>query len=220
MRNWLKFLVLCLVASGFSFAQAGSYDDFFVAIKRDDAGTIRSLLQRGFDPNTPSPERLDGLYIALRDGSLKAAQALVDWPKTNVDTRTLQDESPLMMACLRGQADMARKLVARGADVNKTGWTPLHYAATSGNLTIIQMLLDENAYIDAESPNGSTPLMMAAMYGTPDAVRLLLEAGADPTLKNQLGLTALDFARRGDRRDSAELVASGLKAWAAAKRAK
>ena len=216
MRNWLKFLAFCIVAIGFSCVRAGSYDDFFVAIHRDDPGTIRSLLQRGFDPNTPSPQALDPLYLALREGSLKAAQALVDWPKTKIDERTPQDESPLMMACLRGHAEIARQLVARGADVNKTGWTPLHYAATSGQVQIIQMLLDESAYIDAESPNGTTPLMMAAMYGTPAAVKLLLDAGADPTLKNQLGLTALDFANRANRKDSAGMIAASVKAWQAA----
>src|SRR5207248_9817159 len=121
--------------------------------------------------------------------------------------------SPLMMACLRGRAEVARQLIARGADVNKTGWTPLHYAATNGQAAIIQMLLDENAYIDAESPNGTTPLMMAAMYGTPAAVKLLLDSGADPTLKNQLGLTALDFASRASRSDAAELIAAGVRAW-------
>jgi hypothetical protein len=213
MRSYLKFIALCLVAIGVSSATAGSYDDFFVAIKRDDPATIRSLLQRGFDPNTPSPETLDGLFLALREGSLKAAQALIDWPKTKVETRTPQDESPLMMACLRGQAEVARQLIARGADVNKTGWTPLHYAATNGHVAIMQMLLDENAYIDAESPNGTTPLMMAAMYGSPAAVKLLLESGADPTPKNQLGLTALDFANRGNRKDAAELITAALKAW-------
>jgi hypothetical protein len=211
----LKFVALCVVAIGVSSANAGSYDDFFVAIKRDDAGTVRSLLQRGFDPNTPNPEGFDGLYLALRDESMKVAQVLADWPKANVDTRTLQDETPLMMACLRGHADIARKLIARGADVNKPGWAPLHYAATNGSTAIIQMLLDENAYIDAASPNGTTPLMMAAMYGTPDAVKQLLEAGADPTIKNQLGLTALDFAKRGERRDAIELITVGLKAWEA-----
>jgi uncharacterized protein len=36
----------------------------------------------------------------------------------------------------------------------------------------------------------------------------LLEAGADPMLKNQLGLTAIDFAHRAGRQDSAELVAA------------
>ena len=49
--------------------------------------------------------------------------------------------------------------------------------------------------------------MMAAHYGTPAAVKLLLEAGADPLLRNQLGLTAIDFANRGNRKDSAELIA-------------
>jgi ankyrin repeat protein len=213
MRYYLRFLVYFVVAIGVSSALAGSFDDFFIAIKQDDSGTIAALLRRGFDPNTPSPEGVDGLYLSLREGSTKAANTLIDWPKTHIETRTAQDESPLMMAALRGQAELAQKLIARGADVNKTGWTPLHYAATSGHVGIIQMLLDENAYIDAESPNGTTPLMMAAMYGTPAAVKLLLEAGADPTLKNQLGLTALDFANRVERKDAAQMIAAALPGW-------
>ena len=35
MRKWLKNILLCLVIVGVSAAWAGSYDDFFVAIKRD-----------------------------------------------------------------------------------------------------------------------------------------------------------------------------------------
>jgi len=73
---------------------------------------------------------------------------------------------------------------------------------------VINLLLEENAYIDAASPNGSTPLMMAARYGTPEAVKLLLEAGADPSLVNSLGLSALDFAKQGERPDSAQLIST------------
>jgi ankyrin repeat protein len=43
----------------------------------------------------------------------------------------------------------------------------------------MELLLEENAYIDAESPNKTTPLMMAAQYGSPAAVKLLLAEGAD-----------------------------------------
>jgi ankyrin repeat protein len=72
------------------------------------------------------------------------------------------------------------------------------------------MLLDESAYIDAESPNGTTPLMMAARYGSPEAVQLLINEGADIHLKNQLGLTALNFAKDGGRPDTIKLVEAAL----------
>lgn len=211
MRNHFRFIIYLVLAICFSSTGAGSYDDFFVAIKRDDPKAVTRLLERGFDPNTPSQEGLHGLYIALRDGSLKAAGALIDWPKTNIDARSPKDETPLMMAALKGHTEVVRKLMDKGADVNKTGWTPLHYAATNGHLVIMQLLLDEHAYIDAESPNGTTPLMMAAHYGSPAAVKLLLEGGADPRLKNQLGLSAIDFAQRGSRSEAAELIAATIR---------
>jgi ankyrin repeat protein len=88
----------------------------------------------------------------------------------------------------------------------------LHYAATKGDIPMIELLLDNDAYIDAESPNGTTPLMMAAQYGTPTAVKALLEAGADPSLKNGLGLSAIDFANRVSRADVAEVIARQIKA--------
>jgi len=211
MRNHLKFFVYLLLVLGFSIANAGSYDDFFVAVKRDDAKTINDLLRRGFDPNTIDPSGRTGLFIAVQEGTLKAAEALIAWPKTNVEWRSAKDESPLMIAAFKGYKDLVRKLIARDADVNKTGWTPLHYAATGGHVEIILMLLDENAYIDAESPNKSTPLMMAAMYGSTAAVRALLDAGADPTLRNELGLSAVEFAQRGNRPDAAETIATAIR---------
>ncbi len=209
--NHIKKLVYLLVLIGYGLTHAGSFDDFFIAIKQDDAGKIQELLARGFDANTIDPEGQHGLYLALREPSLKAAQALISWPKTDVNRLNAKDESPLMLAALKGHQDLAEKLIKRGADVNKTGWTPLHYAASSGQLAIISLLLENSAYIDAESPNGTTPLMMAAMYGTPAAVKLLLQEGADPQLKNQQGLTALQFAQRGNRTDSAEAIAASIR---------
>jgi uncharacterized protein len=120
-----------------------------------------------------------------------------------------------MLASLKGYLGLVQSLVNKDADVNKTGWTPLHYAASGGHVPVIQYLLENSAFIDAESPNGTTPLMMAAMYGSPEAVKALIQAGADPTLKNQLGLTALDFAVRGQRSNSIDLMQAGLARWAA-----
>ena len=44
--------------------------------------------------------------------------------------------------------------------------------------------------------------MMAAMYGTGEAVDLLVVEGADAQLKNQQGMTALQFAESGERPDA------------------
>jgi uncharacterized protein len=203
-----KNIVYCIVLIGFSSVHAGSYDDFFVAIRQDDGAAVTALLQRGFDPNTVDSKGIPGLILAIKLESVKVAEVLTRWPQTKVEVRNAADESPLMLAALAGDAKMCRMLIERDADVNKTGWTPLHYAATNGHVDVINLLLEENAYIDAASPNGSTPLMMAARYGTPEAVKLLLDAGADASLVNAQGLSALDFAKLGERPDSAQLLST------------
>ncbi len=209
--NHFKKLLYLIVFSAFTSVHAGSYEDFFQAVQNDEPGAVKRLLARGFDPNTLDPKGLHGLYIAMREPSLKVADLLIDWPKTDVNVLNAQNESPLMLAALKGHQELAEKLIKKGADVNKTGWAPLHYAASSGNLPIIALLIENSAYIDAESPNGTTPLMMAAMYGTPEAVKLLVDEGADVLLKNQQGLTALQFAERASRPDSVELIATAIK---------
>ncbi|NDP49583.1 MAG: ankyrin repeat domain-containing protein [Sulfuriferula multivorans] len=207
-RKCFKIFFYLLVFYGFSVSYAGSYDDFFAAVKRDDAATLSALLKRGFDANTLNPAGEPALMLAVREPSLKAATVLINWPKTKVEARNRQDESPLMLASLKGYPEICLQLIARGADVNKPGWAPLHYAATHGHLAVLTLLLDNYAYIDAASPNGTTPLMMASHYGTPAAVKLLLDAGADPLLKNIQGLTAIDFAYRANRTESAEMIAA------------
>ena len=204
-----KFLCVVALVASFS-ASADSFSDFFRAVRSDNAGGVRSLLQRGFDPNTRDEKGQTGLLLALREPSPRVIDVLLASPKTNVEARNENDESPLMLAAIRGQRDLVQKLIARDADVNKPGWTPLHYAASStastGQVEIMKLLLDKYAFIDAQSPNGTTPLMMAAMYGTTASVKLLLDEGADTAMKNQQGMTALDFAQRGNRPDAVELL--------------
>jgi len=213
--NYFKKLPYLIVFICFSTAHAGSFEDFFSAIQRDDARALTALLQRGFDPNTRDAKGQPGLLLAVREPAPNALRVLLNAKNIQVEARNSQDESPLMMAAIRGQLDIARQLIDKDADVNKPGWAPLHYAVSSSQgdaLGVAKLLLDNSAYVDAASPNGTTPLMMAAMYGSPEAVKLLLEESADPTLKNQLGLTAIDFARRANRNDVAELIATAIRA--------
>ena len=204
-------LIFLTVLFSFNVSFAGSYDDFFQAIKSDDVPKLQRVLARGFDVNTVDPQGQFGLLVALREPSLKVASALIDTPKIDLNVVSIQGESPLMLAALKGQFELTQKMIQKGADVNKVGWTPLHYAASTGQVNVMSFLLENYAYIDAASPNGTTPLMMASMYGSPESVKLLLDQGADPLLKNEQGLTALQFAERGKRVDAVALVSKAIR---------
>ncbi|MBS0391111.1 MAG: ankyrin repeat domain-containing protein [Proteobacteria bacterium] len=213
-RRTLAWLALAAASPLARLAHAGAYEDFFKAIELDNGAAVTHLLRRGFDPNALDPRGQPALVLALRDDSRKAAAALIAAKDLRVEERNAKDESALMMAALRGNLPAARALIELDADINKTGWTPLHYAASGTSpdaVAMVKLLLEESAYIDAASPNGTTPLMMAVRYGQGDVARLLVEEGADPTLKNQLGLTALDFARQADRADMVELVTQSVR---------
>ena len=54
-----------------------------------------------------------------------------------------------MYLAIAGQTDRARALIARGAQVNRLGWTPLHYAASKGQLAMAQLLLQHKAMVNA-----------------------------------------------------------------------
>jgi ankyrin repeat protein len=212
MKYYFKKIAYLLVFTASFSATAGAFEDYFRAVQFDNASAVKALLDRGFDPNTRDAQGQTGLLIAVREPSPKVIQVLLDAPKTNVEARNAKDESPLMLAALKGQQDVVAKLIARDADVNKPGWAPLHYAATGGHVAIMKLLLENYAFIDAQSPNGTTPLMMAAMYGSNDAVKLLLDEGADVLMKNQQGLTAANFAQRANKSEAMALIAAAMRA--------
>ena len=199
MMYYLRLLVYLFVSFIFSSAHAGAYEDFFRAVNVDNVRTVNQLLERGFDPNAADEKGQVGLYLALREGSLQVAEALLKHPGLKVDAVNAADETPLMMAALRGNLEWTQRLLDRGAQLNRKGWTPLHYAASGPEPKVVSSLLDRGAEIEARSPNGTTPLMMAARYGAYDVAERLPARGADPRARNDLGLGAADFARQGDR---------------------
>lgn len=185
-------------------ARAGSYEQFFQAIDIDAPGMVTDLLARGFDPNARNPRGQVALSIALKEQALKAAEALWAHPQLDVNAENSAGETPLMMAAMRGELDWAKRLVQRGAKVNKPGWSPMHYAAIAPDQRVMQYLLTQGGDVSALSPNGTTPLMMAARNGDERTVDLLLARGVDVRAKNQAGFNAADMARSQDRDNLAD----------------
>jgi len=178
---------------------------FFRAVQIDDDRTVKTVLARGVDPNMHDPERGEtGLIIAMRNDAMKVAKLLLAQPGLKVDAPAPNGNTALMMAALQKNKPAVLALLEKGAQVNRPGWTALHYAAAAGDLDIMKLLLERHAYIDAASPTGTTPLMLAAREGQEDAVKLLLEEGADATMKD-----------RAWREDAAEFAIRAQKPWIA-----
>lgn len=199
MRSLLKSFFYLFVAIGVSTPKAGAFEDFFKGVELDLADNVTSLLQRGFDPNAADERGQVALYLALKNESPKVFAVLMAQPAIKIDVPNAAGETPLMMAALRGMLPAIEQLAARGAEINRSGWTPLHYAASGPSADAVKALLARGARVDAASPNGSTALMMAARYGNEDAVVALIDAKADVKARNQLNLSAADFARSAGR---------------------
>ena len=199
MNVFLRTLAIIAVSMGTTMAAAAGSDELFRAASIDDLRDVRRLLQdRVVDPKALSPRGDTLLIAAIRDDAARVTAYLIAQQSTDLEAANVSNETALMIAAYRKKKDVVDLLLARDAEVNRTGWTPLHYAASVDARDIVALLLEHSAYIDAESPNRTTPLMMAARGGFADLCHQLIEAGADPTPLNDRGVSASDFARRAN----------------------
>ena len=86
------------------------------------------------------------------------------------------------------------------------GWTPLAIACAHGSYEAAEALCAHGAELDARSNSQRTPLIWAAWSGETKICEMLLALGADPSLKNKNGKTALDCARQYDYPECAALL--------------
>ena len=73
---------------------------------------------------------------------------------------------------------------------------PLTQAVTSGDASAVGTVIASGADVNERTSGGQTPLILATIFGHTHLIPLLLEAGADPQLRDNLGLNAIDWAQR------------------------
>ncbi|XP_026756929.2 ankyrin repeat domain-containing protein 39 [Galleria mellonella] len=111
-------------------------------------------------------------------------------------------ERGLWYAAFYGDKDRVKYLIDKAKNIKEavnapdnSGYTPLHYAARTGNIDICKILLQNGAIINSQTKSGmATPLHKAAAAGKTDMVKFLIQSGACVEMQDIDGQTVLHKA--------------------------
>lgn len=178
-----------------------------------------------------TPERDTSLLDACKNTveNLNTVQSLIE-SGANVNAVTPSGRTALMLASYRGHSDIVAILIQNGADVdikdNLKGMTALMFAIDSINstsnqykvLTIINLLIQNNANINAQTKEGKTALMMVCQKCNPDDDRddfifricdtFITNISINLSITDEYNKTAMDYANENCNQNIKDLFQS------------
>ena len=199
-----------------------------------DLNRVVAALERGAAPDVMNARRNPPLVVAAMQGHTAIAETLLD--RGADPSLRGSDGSALQWAILRGNVDMALRLLGagasvswgdlqnacerrvpavaeaildRGVDVNGStgdGGTALMSAAFVGDTATAVLLLNRRAEVNARTVTGWAALLSAAARGHAAVVRLLLDAGADIAAQDKGGDTALRLATAAEHSEVVQVL--------------
>src|SRR3984957_2230008 len=200
-----------LIKAGANVNAKNEYDVTPLALATENGSLpmVQRLLKAGANPNATTSTGEAPLMTAVRVGNVPVMQAILA-AGANVNAQGGgREQTALMWAVERHEADVIRLLLAHKADVNARSEARPEYVTFSrgnpqgGRLT---GLADQTLESDGSRPGlrwikkgGMTALMFAARDGDLESVTLLLAAGANINDWSPVGDTALMLAARHDR---------------------
>jgi ankyrin repeat protein len=160
-----------------------------------------------------SPLHADPIHDAARKGDVKKVQALLQEDPKLVNEKDNLGDTPLHVAALHGQLEVAQALIAAGADVNaKNNYAPFApgdlwpYLSPSNHPDPVA-LLSVHAIDQRDTLNGYTPLDLATFAARyKPLVELLVNKGANVNAQASSGATPLFWAIMRDQKDEAKFL--------------
>lgn len=149
------------------------------------------------------------LQVACILGDLKLVKKTIK--KADVNGMASDGWTPLIRASKNNYLEIVKYLIEHGADLNiknSAGYTALHKASYSGHTEVVKYLLSKGAKVDIRDEEKKTPLLISIDFyqidklRTLDTIKLLLKKGANPTLKDNSNLNALDVINLGLRQNN------------------
>lgn len=172
----------------------------FDAVRYRDVATVSAVLDH--DPELLEVrEETKGatpLLAAAARGRLDVVNELLR-RGANVDATDHAGQTALHLATSRNSREVVFALLDRGARLDRRdtrGVTALMHGADNGDASLVQRMLQDcpPGLLDARDEDGTTAFVGACMVNQTDVARILLWAGADHTIPEVSGRTALQAA--------------------------
>ncbi|CCT65374.1 related to ankyrin [Fusarium fujikuroi IMI 58289] len=159
--------------------------ELYLDIDSDRRRIVKALIASGANPHMLGYEGNTPLHLAAISGDWDIVQMLLD---RGADIRTSNENGhiPLVLAIRNQRRTAYMKLLELGT-VDMCGEnrrTALVEAASVGDLTLVETLIQQGATVDSSDDTGQTALMEASKRGDPQIVKLLLEKKADVNRKD------------------------------------
>jgi len=148
------------------------------------------------------------IHHVIWEKDLEKLQAILGENAQLAHERNIFGWSPLQTAVLAGTKGIVKLLLSKGVgdNVDNTGCTPMHAAASKGDAEIAALLLEAGLEADRKDRTQRTPLHEAAWRGHKEVASLLIAHGARVNATDNMGSTPLEYALRNDQHELAELL--------------
>ena len=164
---------------------------------------VKWFLEKGATVTREDNSGANALHFAAEGGDTDIID-LIHTHLLNIESKTSQGRTPLMMAALGGKLQAVKWFLEKGATVNcddNNGRNTLHFAAEGGDTDIIDLIHTHLLNIELKTGEGHTPLMVAAGSGKLQAVNWFLEKGATVPCEDNRGWNTLHIAASGGDTD-------------------
>jgi uncharacterized protein len=200
----MLLLVGGLILSG--VPRSSNNEAMHEAAANGDLASLHELIRQGADPNAQDGLGYTPLAWAALMGRIDMVEMLVAGGAA-VDLPHPELGSPLMLALANGQAEVARVLLNRGADIHFrcAGWDPLGSAARSNSVECLELAMQAGARLQVDGRRCGL-LTLALDHSDTRLLKRLLDAGVDPNLPDTDGSTPLINAIECGHMESARLL--------------
>lgn len=148
------------------------------------------------------------VFEVARNGTTAEMLELVKINPDIINTPNERGFTPLILACYRGNVEVAKFLIEHVKDVNyvSSEGTALAGLSINYNRELVEALLRKKADPNIADVNGTTPLIWAVKRGNEELVKLLLEHHAKKNQADHMGIKPFEYAVQTQRQNIINLL--------------